>query len=79
VDSRPSPASVARPVTYRLGNEASNLNGQVVRLDFTGLSLLSPPHFRTRAVPGSFDSVDEVESAFDTVLNGEVYPVGMPS
>lgn len=79
VDNRPSPAPVARLVTYLLSNEARNLNGQVVRLDSTGLSLLSPPHFRTRAVPGSFDSVDEVESAFDTVLNGEVHPLGMPS
>ncbi|MGO4689721.1 SDR family NAD(P)-dependent oxidoreductase [Glaciibacter sp. 2TAF33] len=79
VDNRPSPAPVARLVTYLLSDQARNLNGQVVRLDSTGLSLLSPPHFRTRIAPGSFDSVDDVRSAFHTVLNGEVHAVGMPS
>jgi len=75
---RPTPAPIARLVTYLLSDRARNLNGQVVRLDSTGLSLASPPHFRTRTVPGTFDSVDDVSSAFQTVLDGEVYPVGMP-
>jgi NAD(P)-dependent dehydrogenase (short-subunit alcohol dehydrogenase family) len=78
-DNRPSPAPVARLVTYLLSDRARNLNGQTVRLDSTGLSLLSPPHFRTQTVPGSFDSVDDVRSAFQTALDEEVYPVGMPS
>jgi NAD(P)-dependent dehydrogenase (short-subunit alcohol dehydrogenase family) len=77
-DNRPTPAPVARLVTYMLSDEARNLNGQTVRLDSKGLSLLSPPHFRTRTAPGSFDSVDEVRLAFQTVLNQELQPIGMP-
>lgn len=75
---RPTPAPVAHLVTYLLTDQARNLNGQIVRLDSSGLSLVSPPHVRTRSVAGSFDSVGEVRAAF-TTLDEDAYPVGMQS
>jgi len=73
----PQPEACAPIVAYLLSDEAAGLSGQVVRLDATGLSVMSTPEF-PRARPLEERTVARIAEAFaDGGLKAEATPVGL--
>jgi NAD(P)-dependent dehydrogenase (short-subunit alcohol dehydrogenase family) len=70
----PPPESVAPLAVFLLSDRAADVNGQVVRLDAGGLSIMRPPAF-PEPLALSDRSLDGVESAFGE-LRRDLQPVG---
>jgi NAD(P)-dependent dehydrogenase (short-subunit alcohol dehydrogenase family) len=77
IPSNPEPAVIAPVVTFLLGERASAINGQVVRLDGKILSLLSKARFGDDRVAAETWSVDVIADAFETGALGPLMPIGM--
>jgi len=75
--SFPTPASNAPVVSYLLSDQSSHLNGQVVRIDGTDLSLVSRPAV-LRPVLTHAEWTDElVAEAFEKTLSNLAMPLGL--
>jgi NAD(P)-dependent dehydrogenase (short-subunit alcohol dehydrogenase family) len=72
------PEHVAPVVSYLLSDRAAAVNGQVVRLDGSALSLLRPPLYSDTRVEGEVFSFAEIAAAFDRGALGELAPVESP-
>jgi NAD(P)-dependent dehydrogenase (short-subunit alcohol dehydrogenase family) len=69
------PADVAPLVSYLLSDRAAAVNGQVVRLDGSSLSLLRRPSYPGPHVDGERFSLEEIAAAFDRGELGRLAPV----
>lgn len=71
----PTPEQIAPAVVYLMSDEASALNGQVVRFDGRSIGLLTAPHFGEAAVD-DVHSVEDIRRAFAEILNDRVHEPG---
>lgn len=68
----PPPEVVAPAVSYLLSDRAAAVNGQIVRVDGSALSLLRRPAYSTAKVEGEHFTFEEIAAAFD---RGELGPL----
>jgi NAD(P)-dependent dehydrogenase (short-subunit alcohol dehydrogenase family) len=73
----PPPETIAPLVTFLLSDAAGEVNGQVIRLDKDGLSIMHPASYSSEVVPLPERTAEAVARAFDDGLGKQLAPVGL--
>jgi NAD(P)-dependent dehydrogenase (short-subunit alcohol dehydrogenase family) len=73
----PPPSHNVAVIAYLLSDLSEGVNGQVVRIDQQGMSIMSHPAIFNRTAAGKHATVQEVADAFDKQLRAQLVPCGV--
>jgi NAD(P)-dependent dehydrogenase (short-subunit alcohol dehydrogenase family) len=65
------------PLLYLISDRSSHLNGQIVRIAGTQLSIIAHPAIRTPVLENDEWTLDSVADAFDATLTAKLVPLGV--
>ena len=77
LSSSPPPETIAPLVTFLLSDAASEITGQVIRLDKEGLSIMHPASYSSEIVTLPARTVAAIAEAFEDGLAEQFAPIGL--